>query len=625
METPQSISDIKKILKKCKKDFVYFCENFIKISHPLIGIIPFKLFSYQKKTAKAIQENRFVIIKKPRQTGLSTLTGVYALWLALFNTYKTILIVSRKDKDSIEFLRRNIKIPFQYLPDWFKEVWGDLPTNNEHEIGFKNGSIIRSLTSHKDVIRSNASSFTILDEAAFMPDMDEMWSAGYPSMIHGGSCVVISTVGSINNWYWRTWQDTVNSHGIFYPVSIEWHEMDWEISKDDLVISPVKDIRECKTEAEKKKYGKYVSPWLEQQYKALVGSDGDEAKFRREILGQFVGTGKSVFSDLILKHYYMNTVKPPIQKIRTVEYTSHNGLIHEQLDFNEDLWIWRFPLKFDKLSQNNITVEKFVVGVDVATGEGIDYSAIQVIDIINMEQVAEWKGYTRPKFLAYMADFIGRLYNNALMVVERTGIGFDTVQELYIELGYPHMYLERRKNAMMAYTKRKKSLVGFNTTASTKPLLVKTLQDNINEDGYILRSSRLLSELSIFSYLSNNRIGAEPGKGNHDDLVMAMALALYGVKDALLDDPRKMMIMSSNSLKREEEIKENDIVVPKKEIDKKSLLINDLFYNNSKARLNEEKDKFIMQLGMAPVQVNNLKVVPDALKDRLNSIRRKRM
>lgn len=624
METPRDINDVKRILKRCKKDFVYFCENFIKISHPLIGIIPFKLFPYQIKTVKAMQDNRFVIIKKPRQTGLSTITGVYALWLALFNSYKTILIVSRKDKDSIEFLRRNIKIPYRYLPDWFKSVWGDLPTNNEHEIGFKNGSIIRSLTSHKDVIRSNASSFTILDEVAFMPDMDEMWSAGYPSMIHGGSCVVISTVGSINNWYWRSWQDAINQESIFHPVNIEWYEMDWEIAKDDLIISPIRDIRPCRTESEKKKYGKYVSPWLEQQYKALVGSDGDEAKFKREILGQFVGTGKAVISDLILEHYYTNTVKPPLQKIETVDYRSHNNSVFETLNFNGDLWIWRFPTKIDKFSEKHYVKEKFVMGVDVSTGEGIDYSAIQVIDIINMEQVAEWKGYTRPKYLAYMADFIGRMYNNALMVVERTGIGFDTVQELYLELSYPNMYLERRKNAMMAYTKRKRSLVGFNTTGSTKPLLVKTLLDNINQDGYIIRSTRLLNELSIFSYLSNNRIGAEPGKGNHDDLVMAMALALYGVKDALMGDPRKMMIAPSRYQEDEEDDKQ-PIVVPKKQIDKKSIIVENMAHINMQSNFKDEQDKFIMQLGAAPIPVNNFKVIPDELRNRINAIKKKRM
>ena len=52
------------------------------------------------------------------------------------------------------------------MPDWMKQVWKPVK-QNEHELCFPNGSRIASLTSHPDVLRSNASSLNIIDEAAF--------------------------------------------------------------------------------------------------------------------------------------------------------------------------------------------------------------------------------------------------------------------------------------------------------------------------------------------------------------------------------------------------------------------------------------------------------------------------
>lgn len=111
--------------------------------------------------------------------GISKVSGIFALWFALFSSHKTILIVSRKDDDAMSFLAENIKLPFSHLPEWMRELWKPVK-DNEHELIFPNGSKIKSLTSHPDVLRSNASSLNIIDEAAFIQDMDAMWAAGRP-------------------------------------------------------------------------------------------------------------------------------------------------------------------------------------------------------------------------------------------------------------------------------------------------------------------------------------------------------------------------------------------------------------------------------------------------------------
>jgi hypothetical protein len=54
---------------KCSKDPIYFLEKYGKIVAIGKGVVPFKLFSYQKRFVKAITENRKVIGKIGRQMG----------------------------------------------------------------------------------------------------------------------------------------------------------------------------------------------------------------------------------------------------------------------------------------------------------------------------------------------------------------------------------------------------------------------------------------------------------------------------------------------------------------------------------------------------------------------------
>ena len=49
------------------------------------GLVPFKMFDFQKKIVRTIDQNRFTICKLPRQSGKSTTTIAYLLHYAIFN------------------------------------------------------------------------------------------------------------------------------------------------------------------------------------------------------------------------------------------------------------------------------------------------------------------------------------------------------------------------------------------------------------------------------------------------------------------------------------------------------------------------------------------------------------
>jgi len=562
---------IAQIIKRCQKSPSFFIDNFCKVKHPKLGILPFKLFSYQKKCLRHFMNKRFNVFKKCRQCGISTLTGSFALWYAMFYNDKTVLIVSKRDDDAKEYLARNVKFAYNNLPSWMKELWKP-DTMNEHTLSFTNGSSIKSLTSSPDTLRSNASSLNIIDEAAFIDRMEDMWAGGWSTLQHGGSVIIVSTPKGVGNWYWKTWAGAVDKANDFNPIIINWWDMDWKLEFEDelnglkTIIAPTRELKELIDPREVEKYGPgptgktFWSPWLEGEYRNLA-TKGDDSKFRQEVLAEFIGSGDTVLSRKALAQINLVT-SDEYTTIGMVDYSNPALDEHLTLDFQDLLWVWEKPYtkedaeaaisaaKKKGIDPRSLPTEiskphTYVVGADTSTGEASDFCGLQVIDATTQRQVAELKIKVLPKMFARMTDYIGRMYNNAHVVCERTGIGQSVTQELDKDLMYPNLYRHSKTTATL---KVKYNQIGYPTSASTKPVLIKHLIDNVgDEDGYILRSTRLYHECCIYIHLGNGRYGNEPGTGNTDDLVMALTLTLVGINSALMRDNIGLMPLNNIS------------------------------------------------------------------------------
>lgn len=542
------------LLAKCKKSFTFFVENFCKIKHPNAGIIPFKLFGYQRKSISIFKKHDRVIYRKCRQSGISTLTGAYALWVAMFFPNRKVLIVSKRDEDAIGYLNRNVKFVYEHLPSWMYEAFGDPrdasarkfkppKSYNEHTIEFWHGSEIKSLTSSKDTLRSNTASLVIIDEAAFISEMEAMWTAGQPTLMHGGRVIVISTTNGKGNWYHNTWEDGVAGTNGFKCVEIPWWHMDWVIEfKDELSgkikrIAPCDQVEKCTTKEDKLKYGEYKSPWLITQYNELQ-EKGESWKFRQEILMEFIGAGNTVLSQealIILEKAIDNTYK--VRK-QPVLYSNPNANIENtMLDFQGDLWIWNLPeVRTADIVRDDVVIKpgnpghRYAAGCDISSGEADDFSVMSIIDVTNREQVAELRIKCDTTEFARMADYLGRLYNNALLVVERTGIGIPVCQDLKNVYYYPNLFYRRLPSG------KKDKKVGFPTSNASKPEIVKALTDNVglpDNDGILFKSARMVKEANAFIHLGNGRVGNEPGTNNNDDVMIASGLACLGIMEAM--------------------------------------------------------------------------------------------
>lgn len=54
---------------KCASDPIYFIQNYVKVVHVDKGVIPFAMWDFQKDMIRTFHDNRFSIVKCPRQVG----------------------------------------------------------------------------------------------------------------------------------------------------------------------------------------------------------------------------------------------------------------------------------------------------------------------------------------------------------------------------------------------------------------------------------------------------------------------------------------------------------------------------------------------------------------------------
>lgn len=230
---------IKEEILKCQSSISHFLAEYCYIQHPSAGILPFNPFKYQIDALNAFDQYRFNVVRKCRQCGISQITGAYALHQGMFFPYQTILVISKKEDDAKGFLRRNVTFLFDSLPPWMQKLW-EPEKRNEHEIIFPNGSSIKSLTSSPEVLRSHSASLNIIDEAAFIPNMDRMWASGY-------SCVTAETL--------LTTETGLIRMGSLPKGKERWQDIDIKVrtdediqSADKVYLSGVSNVRKITTD-----------------------------------------------------------------------------------------------------------------------------------------------------------------------------------------------------------------------------------------------------------------------------------------------------------------------------------------------------------------------------------------
>lgn len=210
-------------IQKCAQSFEYFCENYVKIPHPKKGLTPFHLYPFQNRFVESMETNRFLIGKKFRCGGFSTVEAIYSLWLSMFRQDQVILFVAKTDAEAVE-IGDIIRSSIYGFPVW---LLPELSRNNQHNLEFADtGS---KILFHAPVAaRGRAVTHLFLDEPAFWDRAEEFWRSIYPCVSTGGKAIIMSSVKRVKkkekNWFRDCYKDSAEGKNSFVVFHADYRE-----------------------------------------------------------------------------------------------------------------------------------------------------------------------------------------------------------------------------------------------------------------------------------------------------------------------------------------------------------------------------------------------------------------
>jgi hypothetical protein len=429
----QKQRQIKEIIK-CGKNPTYFFNKYVKIQHPIKGAIPFKTFDFQDDCVDAFEENRFNIVLKSRQLGLSTISAAYSAWLAIFHKDKNVLIIATKLAVAQNFIRK-VKFVIQSMPKWL--LIPQIVNNNKQALEFSNGSTIKAVPTSEDAGRSEALTLLIVDEAAFVRNFDTLWTGLYPTLSTGGRAIVLSTPNGVGGQYYDLWKQAEDNENFFNPIKLTWD------------VHPDRDDK-----------------WFEEETKNM-----SKKQIAQELLCDFQASGDT-FLQVEDIEYIRGWIRNPIEK-----WGPDMGV-----------WVWDYPL----------SEKKYVISADVARGDGKDYSTFHIIDTEASAVVAEYRGKLPPDRFAQLIAEAGRRYNNALLCPENNSYGYAVVMKLVEMDYRNLYFQSEKDHYFHQYGTKDISKIGFQTNVKTRSQILTKLEEVLRTKQVSIKSARFYSELKTF-------------------------------------------------------------------------------------------------------------------------------
>jgi len=452
---------LKEIIKS-GKDPVYFINNYAKISHPMHGLIPFNTYDFQQDLIADFNDHRFTVILKARQLGISTITAAYVAWMMMFHRDKNVLVIATKFGTAANLVKK-VKAIHRHLPAWLKIA--SIAIDNRTSFELTNGSQIKASSTSSDAGRSEALSLLVIDEAAHVDGLEELWTGLYPTLSTGGRCIALSTPNGVGNWFHNTYVDSSMGENDFHPVRLPWD------------VHPDRDPE-----------------WFEKETKNM-----SRRQIAQELECNFNMSGETVFHPEDMAIIEQMLVDP---KYKT--------------GFDRNLWIW----------EEFTDGANYMISADVARGDGQDYSTFHVFKLETSEIVAEYQGKATPDVFADILFQAGKEFNNCMLVVENNSVGWGVLSKLE-EKGYPNLYYSRKSTHehVESYQSGMTGVVpGFTTSSKTRPLAISKLEELIRNKLINIKSRRLFEEMKTFVWESGR---PQAMKKYNDDLIMACAIGCW--------------------------------------------------------------------------------------------------
>jgi len=464
---PQWIADI----QKCRKNILYFAENFFYIVNLDRGKEQIQLYNYQRKILRSLRDNRFCILLASRQIGKSTLLTIYALWISCFNEDQNILIVANKESTAINIFKR-VRLAYEQLPNYLKPGAVEY---GKTSMTLGNGSSIGISTTSSDAGRGSSVNCLILDELAFIDNhlVEQFWRSVYPiiSSSKKSKIFIASTPNGTDNLFYELYQGAIENKNDWRAERVDW----WEVPGRD-------------------------EEWKEKTIRSL----GSVEAFDQEFGNVFIQTGESSVNEKMFEEMKID--------IREPDFVYDDG--------KYQLW--------DSYKQDRI----YVAGVDISEGVGAAASVIQIFDITNLRNIEQVACYHNRTISPY--NFTAKLYEilqhwgSPLAMIERNNCGAQVVDQLKNTLHYENIVSYGTKQStdkigVQAHTNTKYKGVTNMRYWLNELRAIK------------IRDINTLIELKNFIRYSNGTWGARPGADNWDDRVMSLVWALVILENELAE------------------------------------------------------------------------------------------
>ena len=534
------------------KSRIYFIENYLSTFNAMERMdVPFKLFPRQKVFLNSAVDHNNIVAIKHRQAGITTLVAAWTCGQCVFakkGSPENVLCIANKLDQAVELTNKIVGFLDQ-VPRW---MWGSdyyspdpsSPKNsksiyvkrNKGYIELVNGCKIYARASSPHAARGVSSvSILLMDECAFLENGMASFSSAVAAMsaVTNAKCFLVSTPNGKDQLYYGIYSKSLKGENNFFHVEFKWFqdlrynrnlrwykqdpttgEIKWDI---DPVIDKKGNIvyNEERWRNLEKNGWTPTSPWFENMCKTF---NNDEQKIAQELLVSFLGSADNVVPvDVIERQRDENVVKI------TEDWKLKDLIV-------KDTWIWKDPNPS----------HRYVLAVDPSSGSGDDNTSIEVIDVDAVdengipyfEQVLEYNGKINGEDIAVLADRYGRIYNNALLVVECIGGYGDAVILKLLQMDYPNLYYDETtslKNYTNDYARKlfkkndNEKLPGFRSNG-LRIQMISNFVELLKNNSFRVRSERVISELDTWIF-KNGR--PDHMDGMHDDNLTCLSMGLF--------------------------------------------------------------------------------------------------
>jgi hypothetical protein len=462
VNTPQEFT-AEQILEyqKCAEDPIYFMTEYIRIVSLDEGLVPFKMYDFQKHIVRTIHDNRFTICKLPRQSGKSTTTISYLLHYALFNPNSNIAILANKSSTARDILGR-LQLAYENLPKWLQQ---GVINWNKGNIELENKSTIVAAATSSSAIRGGSFNIIFLDEFAFVPaNIAEMFfSSVYPTISSGQKTkmIIVSTPYGMNQFY-KLWVDAEAKRNDYVPIEVHWSEV----------------------------------PGRDEAWKEATIRNTSPEQFQQEFECEFLGSVNTLISPAKIKNMGFLT---PIQS-------------------NAGIDIYEQPIKGHTYVAS-VDVARGVTK-DYSAFVVFDVSKMPYKIVAKFRD-----NEIKPLLFPHTIEKVCNAYNHAHVLVETNDLGQQVAEALQFEIEYDNLLMTTQRGRagqiLGAGYSGRGSGFGVKMTKQIKKIGCSNIKTLVEGDKIIINDFNIIEEMSTFVRKGQSW---QADEGNTDDLMMCLVI-----------------------------------------------------------------------------------------------------